>query len=47
MEVEVKKETELPIKQIRTFSVSILNQKPTTTETTEGVNKPADTMISK
>ena len=45
--IEVKNEAESPVKSIRTFSVAILNQKPTTTETSEVVNKPDVTMISK
>lgn len=45
--IQVKKEAESPIKSMRTFSLAILNQKPTTTETSEGVNKPDKTMLSK
>ena len=46
--IDVEKENESPVKSIRTFSVAILNQKSTTTETSEGVNKPTtETMISK
>lgn len=50
MEIEksdVKKEDESPIKSIRTFSLAILNQKPTTAETTDVVNKPTETINSK
>ena len=42
-EIEVKKEDESPIKSIRTFSVAILNQKPTT----ELVNVQIETVNSK
>ena len=41
--IEVKKEAESPIKSIRTFSLAILNQKPTT----EVVNDPIKTINSK
>lgn len=46
-ESDVEKEDESPVKSIRTFSVAILNQKPTTAETNEVVNKLTETINSK